>query len=101
MRNFDDPQYEKWRADVRRRDGYKCKKCGSRKKLQVHHIKSWATTPQLRYSLLNGITLCKVCHGRMWGNEQAYERECNTLLASNGVLVSILKSLRDMEKDDV
>ena len=101
MRNFDDPDYIKWRAEVRKRDGFKCRKCGSNKKLQIHHIKSWANAPQLRYSLLNGITLCKTCHGQMWGNEDAFERQCNTLLTNKSVLVNVLRSLRDMEKDDV
>ncbi len=101
MRDFSDPQYIKWRAEIRKRDGYKCRKCGSSKKLQIHHIKSWAKAPELRYTASNGITLCRVCHQRMWGNEEAYEILCISLIANKKIIVDILKELREMEKNDV
>jgi 5-methylcytosine-specific restriction endonuclease McrA len=101
MRDFDDPQYISWRAEVRKRDGYKCRKCGSRKRLQIHHIKSWAKAPELRYTPSNGITLCRTCHQRIWGNEQAYERQCLALLADKKILADILRESREMEKKDV
>jgi len=51
-----------WRAAVSRRDGGVCVLCGSTKKLQAHHLQSWARYPAFRYVLSNGVTLCEVCH---------------------------------------
>ena len=48
------------------RDGYACTKCGARNRgwrsLHVHHIKPWATHPELRFDLDNLTTLCRDCH---------------------------------------
>jgi len=52
-----------WRIQVFRRDGYKCKHCGTNRNLHGHHIKSWAEHPLYRFDIDNGITLCEVCHG--------------------------------------
>lgn len=84
MRNFQDPLYKKVRAIVLKRDGYKCKKCESNKRLQVHHIKTWADHPTLRYAENNLITLCKKCHQKLWGNEGTYEGYCYALLGEGG-----------------
>lgn len=46
---------------VRNRDKV-CKKCNSNKQLEVHHIKSWKSYPELRLDPDNGILLCKNCH---------------------------------------
>lgn len=58
----DSQEYKKWRLEVYKRDNYKCVKCGSKIKLNAHHIKSWKNYPSLRYELDNGITLCEKCH---------------------------------------
>jgi len=75
-RNFDTPEYKKFRAAVRKRDGYKCQfpGCNATKKLQVHHINKWATNSALRFAPANGITLCKVCHTRISGREHIYAK---------------------------
>lgn len=55
--------YRQWRNSVLRRDGYTCQQCGERPaKLVAHHIRAWATDPDLRYSPSNGQTLCVPCH---------------------------------------
>lgn len=51
-----------WINEVKKRDGFKCIKCDSDKKLCAHHIKSWKDHPELRYELSNGETLCRSCH---------------------------------------
>jgi len=47
--------------------------CCSRSKLQVHHIKTWAKNPGLRFSTANGITLCRKCHDSVKGKEHDFE----------------------------
>lgn len=51
---------------VLKRDGRRCRKCGSAKKtprgLHVHHVGAWATWPDLRFAQDNAVTLCKTCH---------------------------------------
>ena len=55
--------YKYWRQDVFERDQYTCKKCKTiGGELNAHHIKPFATHPNLRTTLSNGITLCKKCH---------------------------------------
>lgn len=74
MRNYQDPNYKKMRSAVLKRDKHKCRmpSCGNTRKLQVHHILTWASAPELRYSVSNGITLCKTCHSSIKGNENLY-----------------------------
>ncbi len=57
------PEYIQWRKAVYKRDDYICQRCGERgEKLEAHHIKPFATHPELRFDVTNGITLCKSCH---------------------------------------
>ena len=61
-------RYKSWRNKIFKRDNWTCQLCGDRSKkkypviLEVHHLKSWKNYPKLRYTLYNGITLCKECH---------------------------------------
>lgn len=52
-----------WRIAVFVRDNHTCQQCGTAKDLHAHHVKHWATTPELRFDLDNGLTLCIDCHG--------------------------------------
>jgi len=74
-RNFDDPEYKKWRKQVYTRDKFKCQwpGCSCSKKLNAHHIKTWAEYPALRFALDNGITLCYNHHKLIKGLEPIYE----------------------------
>jgi hypothetical protein len=57
------PEYIQWRKAVYKRDNFTCKRCGAYGvKLEAHHIKRFATHPELRFEVSNGITLCKSCH---------------------------------------
>lgn len=51
-----------WRNEVLARDSYKCVRCGSTDRLNVHHIQPWKDNPDLRIDVQNGITLCEQCH---------------------------------------
>lgn len=65
-------RYRQWRKSVFERDDYRCQSCGTKKDLQAHHIKTWKSNKDLRYSVVNGITLCRKCHldahGGCWRN---------------------------------
>lgn len=64
------PESRKWRAEVFIRDGRTCQHCGARDQpLHAHHIKEWATHPELRFEVANGLTLCVDCHGRVHGKD--------------------------------
>lgn len=62
-----------WKAEVLRRAGDKCAKCGRVKgerckcckmaiPFYIHHIKSFSEHPELRYDPDNGEVLCHYCH---------------------------------------
>jgi predicted restriction endonuclease len=85
-RNFDDPEYKKWRTSVYKRDKFKCQwpGCSISKKLNAHHIKTWAEFPGLRYCTSNGITLCYLHHKMIKGLENIYESTFFKILADKG-----------------
>lgn len=74
-RDYNDPLYKQFRKKVLARDKYACQwqGCKSRKKLNVHHIKTWAEYPGFRFDENNGITLCKAHHDMIRGLEHVYE----------------------------
>ena len=58
-------QYREWRQAVLGRDNKKCIKCGSKSKLEAHHIKEFCKYKELRFAVDNGITLCNECHKKL------------------------------------
>lgn len=58
--------YTFWRMEVYKRDNFRCKmsngECSS--KIEAHHILTWKESPELRYEISNGITLCTKHHPR-------------------------------------
>ena len=60
--NRDSNDYKLWRQKIYERDNFKCVKCGSKEKINAHHILAWKYYPDLRYNIDNGITLCEKCH---------------------------------------
>lgn len=74
MRNYNDSFYKKFRSEVLKRDKYTCQMCKSKKRLQVHHLSKWASSPTLRYERTNGITLCFNCHKTVTKKEIFYEK---------------------------
>lgn len=56
-------EYKQWRINILERDEWTCQNCFIQGvPFEVHHIKSWAEYPELRYVETNGITLCLPCH---------------------------------------
>lgn len=67
----EDWSLKSWRKSVFMRDFYTCQSCGVKAgKLEAHHIKPWATHPEFRYDVSNGITLCYECHNEVHGKEK-------------------------------
>ena len=64
------PEMAKWRLNVFERDDFTCQKCGLRGiELEAHHIKPFATFPDLRFEVSNGATVCKECHYEVNGTD--------------------------------
>ena len=57
-------EYEVWRLEVYRKDGFRCRLCGN-KDIVAHHLKLFSEFPELRFSVNNGITLCRSCHKKV------------------------------------
>jgi hypothetical protein len=57
-------EYIKWRESVFKRDGYMCQAFGDNNggNLEAHHIENFSEIPEKRFSVENGITLCKKHH---------------------------------------
>lgn len=68
-----DIKYKVWAKAVKKRDGC-CIRCGSKNKLEAHHIEGFSINKKRRYDVTNGITLCAACHdayhNRFLGNAQ-------------------------------
>lgn len=57
-----------WRESVFKRDDYTCQECNIRgTTLNAHHIKEFSNNIELRFDVINGITLCVPCHRRIHG----------------------------------
>lgn len=55
--------FKLWREAVYLRDNWTCQKCLIRGgTLHPHHIKPFASFPDLRFDVSNGLTVCKKCH---------------------------------------
>jgi 5-methylcytosine-specific restriction endonuclease McrA len=87
-----------WYAAVLRRDGWKCTECGSKKKIEPHHIEAvvviikrltegttfdsdeekieWLVIqPEIEDpELKNGITFCRECHKKAHNNWGSHDR---------------------------
>ena len=61
------PEYQRWKREVRQRDGDACRICGVHLNLHIHHIKPLEKYPDFATEFDNGITLC--------GNSCSFERE--------------------------
>ena len=65
------PEYQRWRREVRQRDGGACRVCGVHLNLHIHHIKPLEKYPNFATEIDNGITLCGNCHALLRGKEES------------------------------
>ena len=72
----DYPEYKEWRKNVYERDFWKCKICGSKNKINAHHIYEGANNEKLRFEIENGITLCEKHHIKLHANTGSFIQEC-------------------------
>ena len=66
-----------WREEVIKRDGFQCRKCKAKDKLEAYHIYNYKDNLLLRADINNGITLCRKCHRefhRKFGRKKQYKR---------------------------
>lgn len=98
------PEYKLWRLSVYQRDKFCCRKCGRKmvkgKRLNAHHIRSWANYPTMRYNVNNGITLCYECHKIMFQNEDSYIQMCMVLLANKEDFIRVQRLIHEEMKRD-
>jgi 5-methylcytosine-specific restriction enzyme A len=64
------PQHRRWRADVLRRAGYRCEKCGADGKLYADHIVE-LKDGGAPLDPANGRALCHSCHQRKTAEARA------------------------------
>lgn len=67
-----DSLYREWRANVWKRDAFKCKLANQdcQGRIEAHHILNWQNFPEFRYQLNNGITVCHAHHPRKRAEEK-------------------------------
>ena len=65
------PEYQRWKREVRQRDGDACRICGVHLNLHIHHIKPLEKYPDFATEFDNGITLCGNCHALLRGKEES------------------------------
>lgn len=82
---------QKWKNQVKKRDGNLCQICGTLNNIHVHHLENYAANKNLRYILDNGITVCGKHHNlfhKLYGKKnkttriQFYKFEQNILEAT-------------------
>lgn len=56
------------RKEILDRDDHVCQICGNDRKLQVHHILSISTHPELKLENSNLISVCQHCHEQIHNN---------------------------------
>ena len=69
-------EWKNWRIRIFTRDNFICRECGSKKKIEPHHIKEFSIYIELRFDVNNGLTLCNECHKQTdnYGSRQLRKR---------------------------
>lgn len=66
----------RWAQQVKQRDFFTCQVCGRQDQpLESHHLNAWASFPDQRYDIDNGVCLCQDCHNEF---HEIYSKGKNT-----------------------
>ncbi len=71
MQDRNSAENQRWKREVRQRDGDACRACGVQHYIHVHHIKPFKKYPEFATELDNGITLCGNHHALLQGKEES------------------------------
>lgn len=74
--SHDTPEYREWRSKVYMRDFWRCQVCGSKLKINSHHIFESIKYPDIRYEVSNGIVLCEKHHIQLHKYPSSFIQEC-------------------------
>lgn len=74
-RTHTDTRTTTWKRVVKARDRQRCRMCGAKCRLEVHHIRCYISHPHLRFVPSNGLTLCRPCHEIVNGDEERYAKQ--------------------------
>ncbi|WP_375160349.1 HNH endonuclease [Bradyrhizobium sp. RDT46] len=66
-------RWQALRLEAKRRDDFRCTKCGGRGRLEVHHEIPVRQAPELAFDLGNLKTLCPSCHTKQTNAERGYQ----------------------------
>lgn len=76
-------EYKVWRATIFKRDNYTCVVCNQPgPRIEAHHIYPWSSHVDLRYSVLNGVTLCHTCHSGVQPSNDKFIRRFTEYVSS-------------------
>ncbi len=93
-------EYREWHNKVIERDG-KCVICGSKERLQTHHLNHASYFKDQRFDINNGVTLCYHCHMNFHNNfKRSYRQKCTKYDFENfKVLAEYFKGVFNGSKD--
>lgn len=91
------PRWKVVRLEAKRRDDFKCVKCGARGQLEVHHINRVKDAPDLAFELSNLMTLCKKHHSEITKQECGFGNEVSPDRAAWRDLVAMLAKPQQKE----
>lgn len=93
-----------WAKRIKYRDNYCCVVCGAenKKKLESHHLDAWASYPELRIDIQNGVSLCTTCHNQyhsMFGKGENTRYQFYEFVRIYNLLKKIAKQELGMEDE--
>lgn len=106
----EDFMFLRWAAAIKKRDRYTCQICDRRGvELNSHHINGWNWCIEDRYSMDNGITLCREHHDefhKLYGHGdnteeqfEEYKKTCEMILRSINISFEMEESVERVIRD--
>lgn len=78
-----DNGYDEVRKKCLKRDKHRCQMCGSKRKIEVHHIIRYADSKYLRCEISNLVSVCTICHKKVTGREIHYVKFFQEIVKRN------------------